>query len=145
MSQDFLHRKASFNYHIEGRYIAGLVLCGSEVKSLRSGKLSFNDSYCYFHDGELFVRNLHIPEYGLGHWSHHTPLQDRKLLLNRRELRKLEGKMKEKGISIIPLRVFFSDNGWAKMEIGWGKGKKHYDKRDTIKKRDVEREMKRTL
>ena len=120
-----------------------MVLTGTEIKSLRTGKVSFNDSYCYFHQNELFVKSLHIAEYKYGTDANHDPLQDRKLLLTKRELRKLEAKIKEKGYSIIPLRIFINENGLAKMEIGLAKGKKNYDKRETIKNREHEREMNR--
>lgn len=137
------NRKALHDYFIENRYNAGMVLTGTEIKSLRTGKVSFNDSYCYFHQNELFVKSLHIAEYKYGTDANHDPLQDRKLLLTKRELRKLEAKIKEKGYSIIPLRIFINENGLAKMEIGLAKGKKNYDKRETIKNREHEREMKR--
>ena len=120
-----------------------MVLSGTEIKSLRAGMASFNDSYCAFHQDELFVKSLHISEYSFGTISNHQPLQERKLLLTKRELRKLQDKTKEKGYSIIPLRIFISENGYAKMEIGLGKGKKHYDKRETIKERETDRNIKR--
>lgn len=120
-----------------------MVLSGTEIKSLRAGKASFNDSYCVFHKGELFVKSLHISEYAFGTYSNHEPLQERKLLLNKRELRKLENKTKEKGYSIIPLKLFLAESGYFKMEIGIGKGKKHYDKRNTIKERESDRDIKR--
>ena len=120
-----------------------MVLSGTEIKSLRAGKASFNDSYCLFHKGELFVKSLHISEYAFGTYSNHEPLQKRKLLLNKRELKKLENKIKEKGYSIIPLRLFLAESGYFKMEIGLGKGKKNYDKRETIKGRETERDIKR--
>jgi SsrA-binding protein len=137
------NRKAYHDYFFEQTYIAGMVLAGTEIKSLRAGKASFNDSYCIFHDGELFVKSLHISEYAFGTYTNHEPMQERKLLLNRKELRKLESKIKEKGYSIIPLRIFLAESGYFKVEIGLGKGKKHYDKRETIKGRDVERDIKR--
>ena len=120
-----------------------MVLQGTEIKSLRAGKASFNDSYCLFHKGEMFVKNLHISEYSFGTYSNHEPMQERKLLLSKRELRKLEGKIKEKGYSIIPLRIFLAESGYFKLEIGLGKGKKEYDKRNTIKERESDREVKR--
>ncbi len=120
-----------------------MVLTGTEIKSLRLGKASFNDSYCYFVKGELFVKSLHIAEYSFGNYNNHLPMQERKLLLNKRELSKWEAKTKEKGYSIIPLRIFISEKGFAKMEIGLGKGKKIYDKRETIKERDTDRDIKR--
>ena len=124
-------------------FVAGIVLAGTEVKSLRDGKISFNDSYCQFLSDELFVKNLHISEYSSGISSNHTPLQDRKLLLNKKELKKMTLKLKEKGYSVIPLRIFFNEKGLAKMEIGLGKGKKHFDKRNSIKEREAERDVKR--
>ncbi len=120
-----------------------MVLTGTEIKSLRAGKASFNDSYCIFDNGELYVKSLHISEYAFGTINNHEPMQERKLLLQKRELKKLENKIKEKGFTIIPLRIFISDKGFAKMEIGLGKGKKIYDKRDTIKAREADRDVKR--
>ncbi len=140
---EFLNRKAHFEYFFEATYSAGMVLAGTEIKSLRAGKLSFNDSYCIFHQGELFVKSLHISEYAFGTYINHEPLQERKLLMNKKELKKLESKIQEKGYSIIPIRIFFSEKGLAKIEIGLGKGKKHFDKRNTIKERESDREIKR--
>ena len=140
---EFLNRKAHFEYFFEATYSAGMVLAGTEIKSLRAGKLSFNDSYCIFHQGELFVKSLHISEYAFGTYINHEPLQERKLLLNKKELKKLETKIQEKGYSIIPIRIFFSEKGLAKLEIGLGKGKKHFDKRNKIKERESDREIKR--
>jgi SsrA-binding protein len=140
---EIVNRKASHDYFFEATYVAGMVLSGTEIKSLRTGKASFNDSYCFFHRGELFVKSLHISEYAFGTYTNHRPMQERKLLLNKKELQKLEAKTKEKGYSIIPLRVFLAESGYFKMEIGLGKGKKNYDKRETIKGRDVERDIKR--
>ncbi len=137
------NKKAYYEYFFEDTFIAGIVLAGTEIKSLRTGKASFNDSYCAFFKGELFVRSLHISEYAFGTYTNHEPMQERKLLLNKKELKKLESKTKEKGYSIIPLRLFINDKGLAKLEIGLGKGKKHFDKRDTIKERDVDRDVKR--
>jgi SsrA-binding protein len=125
--------------------VAGVVLVGTEVKSLRAGKVSFNDSYCYFVDGELFLRSLHISEYAFGTTQRHEPMQERKLLLTRRELKKLESKTTEKGYTIVPLRIFFNEKNIAKIEIGIGKGKKLHDKRETIKQRDTDKEIKRYL
>jgi len=122
-----------------------MVLVGTEVKSIRESKLSFADSFCIFFKGELWVRNLHIAEYRFGTTNNHLAVHDRKLLLNRRELRKLENKLKDKGYTIIPLRVFLSDKGLVKMEIGLARGKKLYDKRESIKERDTQREIKRFL
>lgn len=139
------NRSAYHEYFIEDKYDAGLVLTGTEVKSLRAGRASFNDSYCYFHKGELWIKSLHIAEYSHGTVNNHDPVRERKLLLNKKELRKMETKMKEKGYTIVPLKIFFNEKGLAKLEIGFGKGKKLYDKRETIKQRDTDREMKRYL
>lgn len=139
------NRPATFEYAIEDRLKAGIVLTGSEIKSVRNGKVSFNDSYCLFEKGELWVKSLHIAEYVNAGYAGHDPTRIRKLLLTRKELKKWSDKVKEKGYSIIPLAVFINENGIAKMEIGLGKGKKLHDKRESIRSRDVEREMKRFL
>ena len=122
-----------------------MVLAGTEVKSIREGKVNFADSYCLFFQGELWVRNMHIAEYRLGTTNNHLAVHDRKLLLQKRELRKLENKLKEKGYTLVPLRIFFNEKGYAKLEIGLGKGKKNYDKRESIKQRDTQKEIKRHL
>jgi SsrA-binding protein len=139
------NRSAFHEYNIEDTYVAGMVLVGTEVKALRAGKASFNDSYCFFHKGELFIKSLHISEYAFGTTQKHEPLQERKLLLTKRELKKLEAKSAEKGYSIIPLKIFFNEKNIAKIEIGVGKGKKLHDKRETIKERETDREIKRYL
>ncbi len=139
------NRPATFEYAIEDRLTAGIMLTGSEIKSIRNGKVSFNDSYCFFHKGEMWIKSLHIAEYVNAGYAGHDPTRERKLLLNKRELRKWETKMREKGYTIVPLAVFINDAGYAKIEIGLGKGKKLHDKRETIKSRDAEREMKRYL
>jgi SsrA-binding protein len=139
------NRSAFHDYFIEDSYIAGMVLVGTEVKALRNGKASFNDSYCLFNDGELFIKHLHISEYAFGTTHRHEPMQERKLLLTKRELKKLEAKMNEKGYTIVPLKIFFTEKNLAKIEIGLGKGKKVHDKRDTIRKRDTDREIQRYL
>lgn len=137
------NRSAYFEYYIDDKYIAGIMLTGTEVKSLRTGKASFNDSYCIFNKGELWIKSFHIAEYSHGTVNNHDPLRERKLLLNGRELKKLQAKIKEKGYTIVPLRLFFNEKNLAKVEIGLGKGKKLHDKRESIKQRDTEREMKR--
>jgi SsrA-binding protein len=137
------NRQAYFEYFIDDKYVAGIVLTGTEVKSLREGKANFNDSYCIFQKGELWIRSFHISEYSHGTVNNHDPIRERKLLLNKRELKKMEAKIKEKGYTIIPLRLFFNEKNLAKLEIGLGKGKKLHDKRETIKQRDSERELKR--
>ena len=139
------NRQAYYDYFIDDKYDAGMVLTGTEVKSLRAGRASFNDSYCYFHRGEMWIKSLHIAEYSHGTSSNHDPLRERKLLLNKKELRKIESKIKEKGVTVVPLRIFFSEKGLAKIELGLGKGKKLYDKRETIKQRDNQREMKKFI
>ena len=139
-----INNKAAYHeYFIEQTWTAGLVLSGTEVKSLRAGKASFNDSYCLFQDGELYIKSLHISEYKLGTIYNHLPTQERKLLLNKKEIKKLSNKIKESGYTIVPLKIFFSDNGYAKLEIGLGKGKKVHDKRNSIKERETDREMRR--
>lgn len=137
------NRPATFEYAIEDRMTAGMVLTGSEIKSVRLGKVSFNDSYCLFSNDELWVKSLHIAEYAHAGYASHDPTRERKLLLKRKELRKWAAKVKEKGLTIVPLNIFINDQGFAKMEIGLGKGKKMHDKRDSIKARDVDREIQR--
>jgi SsrA-binding protein len=137
------NRQAYFEYFIDDKYVAGIILTGTEVKSLREGKANFNDSYCIFNKGELWIRSFHISEYSHGTVNNHDPIRERKLLLNKRELKKLDAKIKEKGYTIVPLRLFFNEKNLAKLEIGLGKGKKLHDKRETIRQRDTERELKR--
>jgi len=140
------NRSAYFEYFIDDRYTAGIVLRGTEVKSLREGKANFNDSYCLFQKGELWIKSFHISEYSHGTVNNHDPIRERKLLLNKRELKKLEGRLKkETGYTIVPLRLYFNEKNLAKLEIGLGKGKKLHDKRETIKQRDTDREIKRHL
>lgn len=137
------NRSAYFEYFFDDKYVAGIVLTGTEVKSLREGKANFNDSYCIFNKGELWIKSFHISEYSHGTVNNHDPIRERKLLLNKRELKKLQAKIKEKGYTIVPLRLFFNEKNLVKLEIGLGKGKKLHDKRETIKQRDTERELKR--
>ena len=139
------NRPATHEYAIEDRLKAGIVLTGSEIKSVRNGKVSFNDSYCLFTDGELWIKSLHIAEYVNAGYAGHTPVHDRKLLLTKKELHKWHTKVKEKGYTIVPLSMFINDAGYAKVEIGLGRGKKLHDKRETAKSKDVEREIKRYL
>lgn len=142
---DIRNRSAYHEYFIENKYEAGLVLLGTEVKSIRGGKVSFNDSYCLVHKGEIWIKSLHIAEYSHGNMNNHDPLRDRKLLLQRREIKKIEAGLKEKGFTLVPLRIFFNEKKLIKIEIGLAKGKKLHDKRDSIRKKDAEREMKRML
>jgi SsrA-binding protein len=139
------NRQASFEYFIDSRYEAGMVLLGTEIKSIREGKVSFNDSYCIVHKGEIWLKSLHIAEYSHGTVNNHEPLRDRKLLLRKREIKKIEAKLKEKGYTLIPLHIFLNEKNLAKIEIGLAKGKKMHDKRESIRQKDVEREMKRYL
>ncbi len=139
------NRSAFHEYFFDDKLVAGMVLAGTEVKSIREGKVSFTDAYCFFHKGELWLKGLHIAEYKFGTTNNHMAVHDRKLLLNKRELKKWENKLKEKGYTIIPLRIFFTEKSIAKLEIGLGRGKKLHDKRETIKARDVQREIKQYL
>ena len=140
MSNSLWNRKARFNYTIETKYTAGIMLLGTEVKSIREGMVNFNDSYCLFINNELWVRGLHISEYGYG--TTHEAIRDRKLLLKKKEIKKIQNLIKERGFTIFPLEIFFTERNIAKIEIGIGKGKMEYDKRETIKKRESEREIK---
>ncbi|WP_336514617.1 SsrA-binding protein SmpB [Pollutibacter soli] len=139
------NRSAYFDYFIDDEFDAGMVLAGTEVKSIRAGKVSFNDSYCFLHKGELWVKSLHIAPYEFGTYANHDPVKERKLLLTARELKKLDTKTREKGFTIIPLKIFFNDKGFAKMKIGLARGKKTHDKRESIKQKDAAREIKRHL
>ncbi len=139
------NRRARFDYQFIEQFTAGIVLQGTEIKSIREGKAGLSDSYCYFRGGELYIKNLHITEYSEASFKNHEPLRERKLLLSKTELRKLEGKLKDRGLTIIPVRLFLSDRGFAKVEIALAKGKKEFDKREDIKKKDAEREVGRKL
>ena len=136
------NRKASFHYEFIDKYIAGMVLTGTEIKSIRQSKVSFNDSYCLFvSETELQIKGLHISIYERGTYLNHDPLRNRKLLLEKKELKKMYEKMKDKGFSIVPTRIFINDRGLAKIEIPLSKGKKLYDKRADLKEKDLKREM----
>jgi len=137
------NKKASHDYEFLEKFIAGIKLTGTEIKSIRLGKANLADSYCFFRDGELFIKGMHISEYYWGNLNNHNPLRERKLLLTKRELKKIERKVKETGLTIIVIKVFINDKGFAKAEIAVSRGKKEYDKRETIKRRDFEREMDR--
>ena len=137
------NRKATFDYSFSEKFVAGMVLTGTEIKSIREGKVSLADSYCYLQNREVFIKNLHITEYEKGSFYNHAPMRERKLLLNRIEINKIERKLKDQGTTIIPLRMFINENGYAKLEIGLAKGKKAFDKREDIKKKDIERETAR--
>lgn len=142
---DIRNKKASFEYSFLEKFVAGMQLTGTEIKSLRAGKSNINDAFCVFQKNELFVRNMHIAHYFEGTYNNVEEKRDRKLLLNRQELKKLEGKLKDQGLTIIPIRLFINEKGLAKLEIALAKGKKLFDKREDIKKRDVERETHRRL
>ncbi len=140
---DLRNKKAGFEYEFLEVFTAGMVLSGTEIKSIRAGKIGFVDSYCSFIGGELWVHNLHISEYKQGNHYNHDPKRDRKLLLTKRELRKLGDKIKGTGITIVPTRIWVNENGFAKMDIALAKGKKLYDKRESIKEKDTRRAMAR--
>jgi len=137
------NRKSYFNYSIGDKYTAGVQLIGTEIKSIREGKFNFNDSFCIFINGELFVRGIYISDYSFG--SKHENVRDRKLLLTKKELRKIQESIKEKGLTIVPLKGYFTETNYFKIEIGIGKGKKSHDKRETIKKRESEREIRKLV
>ncbi|MEI6405302.1 MAG: SsrA-binding protein SmpB [Actinomycetes bacterium] len=136
------NKKARHDYAIEETYEAGLVLVGTEVKSLRAGRASLVDGFAMFEDGEMWLHNVHIPEYNEGSWTNHIPTRRRKLLLNRTEIHKIVGKLKESGLTLIPLSMYFSD-GRAKIELGLARGRKNYDKRQAIAEKDAKREVAR--
>lgn len=141
---NILNKKAKFQYEILDKYTAGIVLTGTEIKSIRDSKASIAESFCEFNDrGELFVINMTIQEYMYGNYYNHKPKAERKLLLNRRELKKLEKEVNTSGLTIIPLRLFINERGLAKLDIALAKGKKLYDKRETIKDRDNKRNLDR--
>ena len=139
------NKKAYFEYFLVEEFDAGIVLTGTEIKSIREGKASFVDAFCTFLDGELFVRNLHISEYRMGTHYNHEPKRDRKLLMTARELKRLKTKSEEKGFTIVPVLLYINEKGLAKLKIALAKGKHTYDKRETIRKRDIDREMDRRL
>jgi len=139
------NKKAYFEYHILDKYTAGISLLGTEIKSIRSGKVNINDSFCSFLSDGLYIRNMHISEYSHGSFYNHEARRDRKLLLTKKELKKLRVKGEEKGFTIIPLRMFISNRGFAKLELALAQGKKDFDKRDTIKERENKRELDRVM
>ena len=140
---NILNKKASYEFSFIDKYVAGMLLTGTEIKSLRLGKANITDGFCVFTNGELIARNIQINEYEKGTHYNHAPKRDRKLLLNKHELKKLEGALKDQGLTIVPLRLFINEKGWAKLEIALAKGKKLFDKRDDIKKKDLQRETAR--
>ena len=139
------NKKARFEYHLEDTFTAGMVLTGTEIKSIRNNKASILEAFCVFVNGEVFIRNMFINDYVNTSFFHHKPKGDRKLLLNKREIDKIEKWLKDKGNTIIPTKVFINDKGWAKIEIATARGKKLYDKRDDLKAKDDKRDMDRAL
>ncbi|PCJ82767.1 MAG: SsrA-binding protein [Flavobacteriales bacterium] len=139
------NKRASYEYQLLDKYVAGIQLTGTEIKSIRNSKASITEAYCLFIKSELWVRNMHIEEYSHGTHYNHEPKRERKLLLNRSELKKLHRNIKQKGLTIVPLRLFINEKGFAKLEISMVQGKKLYDKRENIKQKDAKREMDRKL
>lgn len=139
------NKRAGFEFEIVDRFEAGIVLRGSEIKVIRNGGGSISEAFCLMRDGELFIKNMNIPEYSHGGYANHVPVTMRKLLLTKRELSRIDAKVREKGFSILPLRLFISDRGFAKLEIGVGRGKKKFDKRETLKQKDTKRELDRVM
>lgn len=139
------NKRATFDYEIIEQFTAGIVLVGTEIKSIRLGKASLTDCYCYFDRGELYIRGVNINEYKWGTYNNHIPKRDRKLLLNRRELNKLERALRDKGLTVVGMRMFISDKGLAKVVIGLARGRKNFDKREYIKDKDARREMDRAM
>jgi SsrA-binding protein len=137
------NRRASFDYFFLDEFKAGIQLTGTEIKSVRLSQTSINEAYCLFANGELVIRNMNIEHYKEGTYNNHEPRRDRKLLLNYTELKKLNTKLKDKGLTIIPTRLFINERGLAKLEIALAKGKKNYDKRESIKQKDVKRQLER--
>lgn len=137
------NKRASFDYEFIETFTAGIVLAGTEIKSIRAGKASLVDSFCYFVNNELWTKGIHISEYKFGSYYNHIEKRDRKLLLNRKELDKIEKKVKESGLSVVPVKLFISEKGYAKLVIALAKGKKTYDKRETLKTKDAKRDMDR--
>jgi SsrA-binding protein len=136
------NKKATHEYFLEEKLVTGMSLVGTEIKSIREGKASLKEAYCFIKDGELFVKNMHIAEYKYGSYENHEPKRDRKLLANKKEISKFWSKVKEKGNSIIPVRLFINDSGLAKLEIALAKGKKLHDKRDSLKEKDMKKQLK---
>ena len=140
---DVKNRRAGFEYHLLDAFECGMILTGSEIKSIRAGGASFSEAFCAFVGNDLIVRNMQIAPYGTNVHFVHEPKRDRKLLLHRQELAKLRKKLKDVGMTIVPVRLYIADNGYAKLEIALAKGKKTYDKRESLKQKDVERDMER--
>ena len=133
------NRKAEYEYHLLSTFTAGIVLTGTEIKSIRAGKVNLTGSYCSFINGELWAHNIHISEYANGSYNNHEPKRDRKLLLNKKELKKIQSKLNDRGMTVIPTRMWINENGYAKLDIALARGKKMFDKRDSIKEKDQRR------
>jgi SsrA-binding protein len=140
-----INKKAKFNFEFLEKEIAGIVLKGTEIKSIRDNKVNFNDSFCYFKDNELWIKNLNISEYFNGNLNNHEPTRERKLLLTKKQLERFKSKLEEKGLTIVPTEIFINDKGFAKIEIALSRGKKTYDKKQVIKENDIKKEMDREL
>ena len=141
LSINIKNRKAEYEYFLLTTYTAGIVLSGTEIKSIRAGKANLTDSYCSFINNELWVHNMHISEYANGSYNNHEPKRDRKLLLNRKEINKIASKLNDRGTTVVPVRLWINENGFAKLDIAVARGKKMYDKRESIKERDQRRAM----
>lgn len=139
------NKRATFDYHIVEKFTAGIVLTGTEIKSIRLGKASLVDTYCYVNNGEVWVKNMNISEYFYGNYNNHESRRERKLLLTRKEIRRLDSASKDAGTTIVPIRLFINERGLAKLVIGISRGKKEYDKRETIKERDAKRQLSRAM
>lgn len=140
-----INKKAKFNFEFLEKEIAGIVLKGTEIKSIRDNKVNFNDSFCYFKDNELWIKNLNISEYFNGNLNNHEPTRERKLLLTKKQLERFKSKLEEKGLTIVPTEIFINDKGFVKIEIALSRGKKTYDKKQIIKENDIKKEMDREL
>ena len=138
------NKKAKFEYHLLDAFIAGIMLTGTEIKSIRQGKASIKEAFCYIRNSEVFIKNMHVNEYAAGSYNNHEPKRTRKLLLNKSEISKLDKKLKVKGFSLVPVTLFINSNGLAKLEIALGQGKKLFDKRDSLKEKDLKRQIDRS-
>lgn len=139
------NKRATFDYEILEEWVAGIVLVGTEIKSVRMGKVSLTDSYCFFDRGELWIRGVNISEYSWGTCNNHQPKRDRKLLLGRKELAKIERALQDRGLTMVGLRLFLNERGWAKVVVGLARGRKNYDKREYLKENDARREMDKAM
>lgn len=139
------NRRASFHYELMETYAAGIVLKGTEIKALREGAGSLNEAFCFMRDGELYIKNMHIAEYSHGNLMNHEVMRLRKLLLTKRELGRIDAKMREKGMAVVPVRLFQNERGYAKLEVALARGKKAFDKRESIKQKDNKRELDRVM